>query len=157
MQKLREVLVIDDDEVTCFLHSTFLEEMEVSERIHCIHDAEEALEYVQECRERKIYPDLILLDINMSGIDGFEFLESLRRMESEVVRKLNIVMLSASISRKHKEIAASFEDILKGYFQKPLNETLVKKMLRLIPHNEELPKGKGKKLPSAGNQKQKVT
>ena len=68
MQKLREVLVIDDDEVTCFLHSTLLEEMEVSERIHCIHDAEEALEYLQEGVKSQVYPDLILLDINMSGM-----------------------------------------------------------------------------------------
>ena len=43
IKKLREVLVIDDDEVTCFLHSSLLEEMGVSEEIRCIHNPEEAL------------------------------------------------------------------------------------------------------------------
>ena len=148
MQKLKKVLVIDDDEVTCFLHSNLLEEMGVCEEIHCIHDAEEALVYIQEGIERQIYPDLILLDLNMSGMDGFEFLESLRTLKSEEISKLNIVMLSATLSRKQKEAAASFEDLLKGCFLKPLDEALVEKILCLIPYNEELPKGKETLSPS---------
>ena len=147
MQKLREVLVIDDDEVTCFLHSNLLEDLEASERIHCIHDAEEALEYIREGIERQVYPDLILLDINMSGMDGFDFLESLRILESGEISKLNIVMLSATLSPKEKEMAASFGDLLKGHFLKPLDVALVKKILRLIQHNEESPKGNEKNFP----------
>ena len=151
MSKLKEVLVIDDDEVTCFLHSTLLEAMEVSEKIHCIHDAQEALEYVQKGIERQVYPDLVLLDLNMSGIDGFEFLESLRRLKSEEISKFNIVMLSATLSKKEKEIAASFGDLLKGYFLKPLDEALLEKILRLTVLDVELLKGKEKRLSSDGN------
>ena len=157
MQKLREILVIDDDKVACFLHSTLLEDMEVSEKVHCIHDAEKALEYLQEGIERQVYPDLILLDLNMSGIDGFEFLESLRRFKSEEITKFNIVMLSASLSQKHKEAATIFGDLLKGYFVKPLDETLLEKILRLIPNNEGIPKVKKEENLSATNQKQNLT
>ena len=83
----------------------------------------------------QVYPDLILLDINMSGMDGFEFLESFRRLESEEISKFNVVMLSATLSQKEKETAASFED-LKGHFLKPLDETLVEKILHLIRYNK---------------------
>ena len=140
--------MIDDDEVTCFLHSNLLEEMDVSESILWVHDAEKALDYIQEGIKRQVYPDLILLDINMAGIDGFEFLESLRALEREEARKLNIVVLSASLNHRHKEIAASFEDLLKGYFLKPLDEVLVEKILRLIQHNEGSPEGKETLSPS---------
>ena len=157
MRKLREVLVINDDNITGFLHSTLLQDMEVSEQIHCFIDPEEALDYIQKGIQRQVYPDLFLLDLHMSGSNGFEFLESLRPLESEEISKFNIVMLSTNISRRDKEIAASFGDLLKGHFLKPLNETLVKKILCLIPPNEGLPKGKGKRLPSAGNRKQKVS
>ena len=151
MKKLRKVLVINDDEVTCFLHSTLLEKMGVSEEIHCINDPEEALEYIHKGIQRQVYPGLVLLDLIMSGTNGFEFLESLRTLESEEISKFNIVMLSATISQKDEETAASFGDLLKGHFLKPIDETVVRKILRLIPHNEELPKGKRKKSPSAGN------
>ena len=142
MQKLREILVIDDDKVACFLHSTLMEDMEVSESIHFIHDAEKALEYLQEGIKRQVYPDLILLDVNMSGMDSLEFLESLVMLRSEEIGKLNIVMLSATISQKHKEAAAIFGDLLKGHFLMPLDETLLEKILRLIPYDEGIPKVK---------------
>ena len=157
MLKLREVLVIDDDEVTCFLYSTLLEDMEISQKNHCIHDAEEALEYLQESIKRQIYPDLILLDINMAGMDGFEFLKSLKMLESEEISKFNIVMLSTTLSQKEKETAALFGDLLKGHFLKPLDEALVEKILRLIPYDEGLSKVKKEEYPSAGNQKQELT
>ena len=156
MEKLREVLVINDDEITCFLHSTLLEDMEVSEQIHCINDPEEARDYIQKRIQRQVYPDLVLLDLHMSGTNGFEFLESLKTLGSEEISKFNIVLLSATIRPKDKKIAASFGDLLKGHFLKPLNETLVKKILCLIPHNEGLPKGKENRLPSARNLKQKI-
>ena len=122
--------------------------MEVSERVHCIHDAEEALVYIQKGIERQVYPDLILLDINMFGMDGFDFLKSLIALESGEIRKFNIVMISASLSHRHKKIASSFKDLLKGYFMKPLDEALLEKILLLIPHNEESPEGKEKFSPS---------
>ena len=95
----------------------------------------------------------------MAGIDGFEFLNSLKalELESEEITKFNIVMLSASLSQKHKKIAASFGDLLKGCFLKPLDETLLEKILPLISYNEEFQKqggftkGEKKKLPSGGN------
>lgn len=142
MEKLREVLVIDDDQITCFLHSTLLENMGISEEIHCIYDAEEALEYIQKGNKGQVYPDLILLDINMAGMDGFEFLKSLRVLKNEEESNFNVIILSATLSQKEKEAAASFGDLLKGCFLKPLDETLVKKILPLIANNEGLPKGK---------------
>lgn len=53
-------------------------------------------------------------------------------------------MISASLNHRHKKIASSFKDLLKGYYMKPLDEALLKKILRLIQHNEESPKGKEK-------------
>ena len=93
----------------------------------------------------------------MSGTDGFEFLESLRRFKSEEISKFNIVMLSASLSQKHKGIAASFGNLLKGYFVKPLDEILLEKILRLIPYDEGIPKVKKVENLSATNQKQELT
>ena len=147
-KKLKKVLVIDDDEVTCFLHSAVLESMEVSEEIHCIHDIEEALEYVQACIKSKLYPDLILLDVKMPGLDGFELLNILKTLSVDEKNKLNVVILSTFINETGIEIAASFGDLLKGYFLKPLDEALMEKILLLIPYNDESPKGKEKLSPS---------
>ena len=121
MKKLRRILLIDDDdEITCYLEKSLLEDLEVSDVIDCVHGGSEALDYLQEGKERQVYPDLIFLDINMPGMEGFEFLERLEALESYEVQKLHIVMLTSSVNIRDVQRAASFGDLLKGYITKPL-------------------------------------
>ena len=81
MKRLKKILLIDDDEITCFLEKSLLEDLEVAEEIVCIDGGHEALEYIQECLRSGSSPSLIFLDINMPGMDGFEFLERLDSLE----------------------------------------------------------------------------
>ena len=127
MKRLRKILLVDDDEITCYLEKSLLEDLEVSDSIECVHGGYEALDYLQGCREKQCYPNLIFLDINMPGMDGFELLERLEALGSSEIRKLNIVMLTSSVNIKDVQTAASFGDLLKGYITKPLEIGAVKK------------------------------
>lgn len=132
MRRVRKILLIDDDEITCYLEKSLLEDLEVAEEVVCINGGYEALDYLQECKERQVYPDLIFLDINMPGMDGFEFLKRLEALESYEVQKLHIVMLTSSVNIRDVQRAASFGDLLKGYITKPLQVGAVKKVLDSI-------------------------
>ena len=70
-------------------------------------------------------PDLILLDINLPGMDGFEVLKQLR--SKEVSREIPVIAISANAMSKdiEKGEAAGFD----GYITKPVN---VKELLSIV-------------------------
>ena len=132
MRRVKKILLVDDDEITCYLEKSLLEDLEVAEEITYVHGGYEALEYIEKCLQDGDYPDIIFLDINMPGMDGFEFLEKLDSLGSPEIRKLNIVMLTSSVNMKDVQKAGSFGDLLKGYITKPLEVGAVKKVLDSI-------------------------
>lgn len=63
MNTVHKVLIIDEDETTCFLNRCFLEDMQVTNDIVCFYDASEALVFIKKlCDEGSFEergPDLI--------------------------------------------------------------------------------------------------
>jgi DNA-binding response OmpR family regulator len=91
------VLVVDDDELICDLVSETLN-FEGYE-VETAYSGEQALRTIEQS-----HPDLILLDIMMSGIDGFEVCR--RVLDNEATRQIPIIFLTAK---------GQFEDELRGY------------------------------------------
>ena len=129
---LNKILIIDDDIITAILHKRLLEGLEIAEEVKYITDPYHALEYVHQQYANATHsapgPDLIFLDINMPGMNGFEFLKELEPLDIDRSR-VSIMMLTTSPYIKDRETAASFGDKLKGYLIKPLAKETVEKIL----------------------------
>ncbi len=111
----KKILVVDDSYTTLILLEWFLNENGYNASI--VIDVEKALEYLE-----KQTPDLILLDIQLPKISGYDFLKILR----EANKKIPILMISANDSSETKN---SVKDLgASGFVAKPfkLNELLLK-------------------------------
>ena len=80
------VLVVEDHDIAAMQISQVLEELGC--RVHHAADGSEAISLVS-----KSIPDLIIMDLMMPGIDGFEVLESIRSRPE--TRLLPVVVLTA--------------------------------------------------------------
>ena len=133
MGKIGKILLVDDDEITCFINRSLLENMEVAKQIESVHDGRQALQYVKGKFIGTTNPDydtdLLFLDLNMPVMNGFEFLEELSKW-SEIDRsRLKIIILTSSANKKYAEEATSYNELVSGYITKPLQKEKLKKLM----------------------------
>ncbi|NVK53116.1 MAG: response regulator [Flavobacteriaceae bacterium] len=131
MNKLNTILLIDDDPATNFLHKLIIKKEDCTENIICIQSAKEALDYLKTRNEKGIYPhpEMIFLDINMPGMNGWEFLNEYEKNEKEQKAKI-VVMLTTSLDPEDKKKADNIKEINR-FISKPLTSEKLREVLKL--------------------------
>lgn len=121
MHKIDNVVLIDDDAISNFLTAIVLKREQVTQKINIFQDGYNALEWLQEkSHENKSQPNLILLDLNMPAMDGFEFLTAYRELGG-IYNNSVVVVLTTSDSVEDYERLKEFPEV-EVYLNKPLTE-----------------------------------
>lgn len=102
MKKPTCVLLIDDNVNDNYIHTFTINKVDPAIIVNSVLSGEEALEYFQKTETDPAnfpFPELVFLDINMPGMNGFEFLDKAKkdkifRDETPVV----VIMLTSSIN-----------------------------------------------------------
>ena len=92
------VLIVDDDEEDVFAFKWAMEAQ--GSKIETVHidDGAQALDFLLSKTDPEDLPQIVLLDINMPGVDGFETLGAIRN--SDIVKHLPVLMFSTTDSPK---------------------------------------------------------
>jgi CheY-like chemotaxis protein len=116
------ILLVDDDKICSFLHSELLQELGIARQVVALSNGQLALQYVQQhCLappQPGAYPDLILLDLHMPVMDGFEFLQELTRLGLSALIQDSVVVLTTSDNAGDQWEADQLR--VKDYLVKPL-------------------------------------
>lgn len=120
MKQIERVLIIDDDETSIFLTKRVLHNAGMGSETRSALNGLEGLRVLKEAAENNWLPHLILLDIKMPVMDGFAFLEELKRLEDIDLSDTKIVLLSSSQSPWEKEKAK--EKAVTAFLNKPLTK-----------------------------------
>lgn len=114
-------MLIDEDEIDNIINQKIIESNNFSERVMVFQTGTDALDFLRvNAKVAENLPDLIFLDINMPIMDGFQFLEEFEKLDTPILDKSKIIMLSSSISPRDIDRAAS-NRFVKKYLNKPLN------------------------------------
>ncbi|WP_051189361.1 response regulator [Daejeonella oryzae] len=114
------LLVIDDNEISNFLlkHMIRKNEQEISAQFY--DNPEEALVYLKNCIRSNQNPDLILLDINMPLMTGWDLLDHLRQDGIDLNERIPVYMLSSSVHKKDMELTRNYPEVI-SFISKPLS------------------------------------
>lgn len=123
------VLIVDDDPGVLFLHELIVRESGFSKNISTFNKASLALEFLERNKNNNSAP-LIFLDINMPGMSGWKFLESLGELEH--FDQVFVVMVTSSVNRADHEKAKSYRRVI-GYVEKPLDLEECDQLKKLEP------------------------
>ena len=120
------IYLIDDDDVTNLVHHTQISRFDSQIEVRVFVDAREALADLVDlqARQPEALPGLILLDINMPGMNGWEFLEA---YEAHGLH-CPLMMLTSSIDDEDRKRAHSFASVT-GFISKPLNASIIRELM----------------------------
>ena len=121
MSKFKDVFVIDDDKVFHFIIKKLFSKNNIDISPTFYLNGLEAIEKIKEKIESgTTMPDLILLDINMPIMDGWEFMEEIKSIKSKIRKQIIIYIVSSSIALEDRNKSKTFSDII-GYIPKPIS------------------------------------
>lgn len=121
MKKVNCTLLVDDDDINNFLNKRLIDKLKICNEVKVVINGAEALKYIEEqCKLDKDCPELILLDINMPVMNGFEFLKAYDKLEFKNKHQVKVVMLTTSSSPYDIEKVQEYN--VSGLINKPLTE-----------------------------------
>ncbi|WP_299754650.1 response regulator [uncultured Pontibacter sp.] len=127
----KSVYIIDDDEVSAFLTEAMLTAEDFAESYQTFLNPCDALQqilpYLLETKPDQL-PEIIILDLNMPYMNGWEFLDALEPYAYLLENYCLIYMLTSSVDVKDIRRAQEY-DFLAGFLQKPIEEDIIRKIL----------------------------
>jgi CheY-like chemotaxis protein len=125
-------LIIDDSEVQLYIAQFLITKHAISKTTATFVSARSALEYLTSIKNNsEDLPDLILLDISMPDMDGFQFLEAYMTIHDSPGKRCPIAMLTSSTNASDIERARTYPSV-KGYLIKPIDaDTTVEQLINL--------------------------
>jgi CheY-like chemotaxis protein len=124
MSKLKKILLVDDSKPFNYLSRIALRNKNVNCIVEEALNGQIALDFITK---DEVCPDIILLDINMPVMDGFQFLKEYEK-RGRCCDNTKIFMLTSSVREEDKTKSFSSK-FVKGYFDKPLTDQQVDEIL----------------------------
>jgi CheY-like chemotaxis protein len=125
MKKINSLLIVDDDQISNLLTSMLFTDLYSHTHIRIAENGQQALEEIKDCLDSDLNcPDVILLDVEMPGMDGFEFLDKLGEVNKN---DLPIVLLTSSVHARNQEKASRYK--IKAMLEKPLTEEKIELLM----------------------------
>lgn len=127
--KLQQIIVVDDSDADLLYTRIILERAEVADSVLTFGTGMEALDFLQQPEGHEV--DVILLDINMPEMSGFEFLQAYERLHESQRARAVVVMLTSSPDPGDKQRAFGF-GCVRHYVVKPLQLAQARELPAMI-------------------------
>ncbi len=120
-------MVVDDSDADLLFARIVLERAEAGFEVLPFDTARDALARLQDASAEPV--DVVLLDINMPGMNGFDFLDAFERLPPERRHSAVVVMLTSSPDPGDRERALAHRCV-RGYITKPMSRQAAADLLR---------------------------
>lgn len=130
MSKQKKILIIDDDEINNLICTKVIKDYNPEIVVESLTSSSKGLAYLEDLVKSNHdgLPNVILLDINMPTISGWDFIREYRKMMTEVdADKIKLFVLTSSQYYQDAELADQYREVQK-LFTKPLTSEILKEV-----------------------------
>jgi len=129
IKTLKCIMLVDDNQDDNFYHERVIKKSNAANLVVAKQGGKEALDYLKSSKDNEdLHPDLIFLDINMPGMNGWEFLEEYNKLDVKYKSKAIVVMLTTSENPDDKMKAISMK-IATDFRTKPLTSEMLEEII----------------------------
>lgn len=123
----KTIWIVDDDPIYQIIMKKIIVKSDIFTSIFSFSNGKEAINSLKQIvLKNELYPDIILLDIEMPVLDGWGFMDEIAILKSQINTEIKIYISSSSIAIEDKERAKNNPNIW-GYMCKPISlDDLVK-------------------------------
>jgi CheY-like chemotaxis protein len=116
-----KILLVDDENICNFIASKMLEKANIAHSVESFLDAETALIQIKNGPQNIAEPkNLILLDINMPRMNGWEFLNEFEQLPEIILDQYIVMLLTSSIDHRDIEKSTTYKSV-KKFISKPFS------------------------------------
>jgi response regulator of citrate/malate metabolism len=127
--RIPNIWIIDDDPMSSFMLKRLAELGELADIITIYNSARAALDYLQaNPKATNQLPDIILLDIYMPVVNGWDFLTKFKEIKGSLTKQVDIMVVSSSDHPRDISQAKNFEEVM-AYVTKPVSLERLKELL----------------------------
>ncbi len=121
-------MLVDDNKIDLFVHRLLIDQMNIASNIMEFLFVKEALKFLEE-NESAQWPEVILLDIHMPCLNGFNFLDDYIQLPEPSRKKCKIVIVSSSLDPTDK-MRIQENSLVIQLLEKPLNTDKLSDLLK---------------------------
>jgi len=131
LDRLNTILLVDDDDASNFLHSIFINKLDLDVNINSALNGKEAIDFILgKGQEKLALPCMVMLDLRMPIMDGWQFMKAYEDMVPKKLKdKITIVLVTISDDKEDKERATTNKYIA-DFAQKPLSDETFKALIQ---------------------------
>lgn len=134
IKAFNRVLIVDDDYASVYLSRVVLQDMNICQQVITACNGQDAIQKIKQyCLNEHVAkedcPDLILLDIHMPIMNGFDVLTNLQQIGQSNHFQAKVVVLTVSSHPKDMEDMKAFG--VNHYFEKPITEDKILSLLNV--------------------------
>lgn len=126
-----DFIIIDDSKLDCFIAEKIIRNTGRGDDIRSFTMAKEALSHVSKTAVAKGRKTIIIVDIQMPIMNGFEFVEAFEQLPEEQRKGYVLYMLSSSINENDLNRVQSYPSI-KQFLNKPLTSNMLSTLLEML-------------------------
>lgn len=128
INKKLNFIVIDDSKLDCFIAEKIIRNTGKCENVRSFLRAEEALNDIKESTQDADTHTILLVDIQMPIMNGFEFVEAFERLPESITNHYTIYIISSSINDNDLNKVHKFKSV-KQFLNKPLTSNNLSTLL----------------------------
>jgi CheY-like chemotaxis protein len=131
MSSLKSICIIDDDKIYTYGVSKIIKNYLPENSVMSFENGKKALSAIKEMEQNNDeLPDLILLDIDMPEMNGWDFLNEFQAIRDKVNKEIQVFVISSRIDQKNQEIyRVEWDQKVDDFIQKPVQVETLKNLL----------------------------